>query len=198
MALDDNLSASNAEVAVSGQIFVGDEDAAIPTSLSFDPLDNQYVGLGYLSPDGFSIVPESSSNDLPAWQNGAILRTIISDAKITATFMMVETKKDVIETYWGTTVNTVTGAYDIDPGATGGKKKWLFAVIDGADAELGCYVGEVTGREAIVNQRGELKGYGVTVTFYPHDDFGGKTGRVFNSRLVADSSSSESSSSSSS
>lgn len=179
------LDASNAAVAVSGEVFVGDLDSAVPTGVDFDPIAAGYVGLGYLSEDGFEITPETSSENLVGWQNAAVLRTIITEASITATFTMVEIKEETVETYWGTTVDPVTGSYDIDPGATGGKKKWLFQVIDGDEAELGCYVGEISGREAITNQSGQLVGMGVTVTFTPHTDFGGKTGRVFNTRLVA-------------
>jgi len=185
MAFDDGINAANAAVAVSGQIFVADEDAAIPTSLTFDPETNDYVGLGYLSEDGFTITPESSTTDLRGWQNSATLRSLVTESKLTASFTMVETKPEVIETYWGTTVNTTTGSYDVDPGATGGRKRFLFAVIDGGHIELGSYLGEVTEREEITNQSGELKGYGVTVTFYPDEAYGGKTGRVFDSRLVA-------------
>lgn len=179
------LDASNAAVAVSGEVFVGDLDAEIPTGVNFDPLANGYLGLGYLSEDGFEITPETSSENLVGWQNAAVLRTIITEASITATFTMVEIKPETVETYWATDIDPVTGAYDIDPAATGGKKKWLFQVIDGDEAELGCYVGEISGREAITNQSGQLIGMGVTVTFTPHADFAGKTGRVFNTRLVA-------------
>lgn len=185
MAFDDGINAANAAVAVSGQIFVADEDAEIPTGLTFDPETEGYVGLGYLSEDGFTITPESSTTDLRGWQNSATLRSLVTESKLTASFTMVETKPEVIETYWGTTVNTTTGSYDVDPGATGGRKRFLFAVIDGGHVELGSYLGEVTEREEITNQSGELKGYGVTVTFYPDEAYGGKTGRVFDSRLVA-------------
>lgn len=180
------LNASNAAVAVSGEVFVGDLDAPIPTGVDFDPTaGGEYMGLGYLSEDGFEITPETSSENLVGWQNAAVLRTIVTEASITATFTMVEIKEATIETYWATTVNTVTGSYDIDPAATGGKKKWIFQVIDGDEAELACYVGEISGREAITNQSGQLIGLGLTVTFTPHPDFGGKTGRVFNTRLQA-------------
>ncbi|WP_269304926.1 phage tail tube protein [Aeromicrobium sp. HA] len=185
MAFDDGINAANAAVAVSGQIFVAEEDAAIPTSLTFNPETNDYVGLGYLSEDGFTITPESTSTDLRGWQNSATLRSLITESKLTATFTMVETKPEVIEMYWGTTVNTTTGAYDVDPGATGGKRRFLFAVMDNGEVELGSYLGEVTERTEITNQSGEIKGYGVTVTFYPDAAYGGKTGRVFDSRLVA-------------
>lgn len=178
------LDASNAAVAVSGEVYVGPLSAPIPTGVDFDPADSDYTGLGYLSEDGFEITPESSSENLVGWQNAAVLRTIITEASITATFTMVETKPEVIETYWATQVDTATGAYDVDPAATGGKRKWIFKVIDGEHAELGAYVGELSAREAITNQNGALIGYGVTVTFSPSQEFGGKTGRVFNTRLV--------------
>ena len=180
------LDASNAAVAVSGEVFVGAYDAPVPTGVDFDPTaDGNYMGLGYLSEDGFEITPESSSENLVGWQNAAVLRSIITEASITATFTMVEVKESTIETYWATTVDTTTGSYDVDPAATGGKKKWIFQVIDGDEAELACYVGELSGREAITNQNGQLIGYGVTITFTPDPAFGGKTGRVFNTRLVA-------------
>lgn len=185
MAFDDGLSAANAAVAVSGQIFIADEDAPIPTSLTFSPETSGYTGLGYLSEDGFTITPESTSTTLRGWQNAATLRELITEAKLTASFTMVETKPEVVDFFWGTTVDRVKGSYDIDPGSTGGRKRFLFAVIDGGEVELGSYLGELTEREEITYQSGELKGYGVTVTFYPDEKYAGKTGRVFDSRLVA-------------
>lgn len=195
MTLDTGIDASNAEVAVSGQIFVADANAAIPSDLSFDPAMNGYDALGYLGPDGFTITPESSTTDLPGWQNGAILASIVSDAKLTANFVCVETRREVVEAFWGTTVGP-DGSYTVNPGRTGGPKRWLFATImnDGS-IEIGSYLGEVTERGEAVYNRGDLRGYNFTVTFYPDAQYGGDTGKVWSSKLAGGSFSSSSSSS---
>ena len=186
------LDASKVAVAVSGEVWVGAANAAIPTSLTFKPDENGYKGLGYLTSDGFAITPDMSTSNITAWQNAANLRTLVTESSLQATFTCAETNKDVIEAFWGTTVDAQAGSYDVDPGVTGGNKTWIFQVIDGDHAELGTYIGEVTGREEITNQNGEVTGYGFTVSFYPSKKFNGKTGRVFNSRLLDESSSSSS------
>lgn len=179
-----SLDADNVGVAVSGEVFVGDEDATTPTGFTFDPSANDYDGLGYLTDDGFEITPSMSTSKIVGWQNAAVLRALVTESSIEAKFTCAETKVEVVEAFWATTVNTSTGAYDVDPGQTGGRKKWVFQVIDGDEVSLGTYIGEITDRETITNKSGEVIGYGFTVTFYPSSQFDGSTGRVFDSRLA--------------
>ncbi len=179
------LDAENTAVAVSGEVFVGDQDATTPTGFTFEPAENGYDGLGYLTSDGFTITPNMETAKIVGWQNAAVLRTLVTESSIDAKFTCAETKVEVVEAFWGTTVDTATGEYDVDPGVTGGRKKWVFQVIDGDEITVATYIGEITGREELKNASGEVIGYGFTVTFYPSTQFDGKTGKVFDSRLVA-------------
>ncbi len=178
------LDSANAAVAVSGEVYVGDGSSTAPTLTT--SVMTSFKAMGYLSEDGIVITPEVSTENLRGWQNAALLRTLITESSVTAAFTMVEHKKDVIEFYWGTTVTQTStqGTYDIDPSVTGGRKKFVFDIIDNNQAERFYFPeGEVTERGEITNTSGELIGYGVTVTFYPSAALNGKTGRVFDTRL---------------
>ena len=179
-----SLDSANAAVAVSGEISVQATSDTAPTTLvsALSAAD----GLGYLSEDGFELGPETSSTDLKGWQNAAILRTMITEAKVTAKFVMVETNLATVALYWGTTITqgVPSGVYNVNPGEMSGRQSFIFDVIDGAEAVRYYFPeGEVTERDPINNQSGELIGYGVTVTFYPSSALSGDTGKVWDSRL---------------
>lgn len=79
--------------------------------------------------------------------------------------MLLETTQDAIETYFGGSL--VDGKIELNPTSTGGRKSFVFDVIDGVKA-IRHYVpsGEVLSVEAQTIQNGEAVGYGMTVTAY--------------------------------
>lgn len=168
------LDASKVRVGVTGVAMVGPTTAAAPTSTT--SATTGYTDLGYVSDDGLTEARERSTDQIKAWQNGATVRTLITDAKLTYKFTLLETSLATIEYSYGVTVTqTVThGRYVIDPSATGGRKSNILDVIDGTNKKR-IYLpdAEVTEVGEVVYANGEPIGYEVTVEAYYKDSLGG-------------------------
>ena len=99
------VDASNVRVAVSGAVFKGLTSATAPTGTSGAPTG--FSDLGGISDDGVELqLPDAGdSTPIKVW-DGTTVRTIRtpSEDSPTWTFTMVETNKDVVETYFGVTV----------------------------------------------------------------------------------------------
>jgi hypothetical protein len=161
------LTATNVRVGVSGEVSVGPTSATAPATAAATLTG--FTGLGYISSDGLKRKPEASRDDIVAWQNGATVRTVTKDAKTTYKFTLIETSKANVEFAFGTTVtqSATEGTYTADPAATGGRKSFVFDVIDGANLKRE-YVaeGELTELGEITNAGGEPIAYECTVTGY--------------------------------
>ena len=162
------LDASKVRVAITGAISVGPIGTTAPTGTA--SAITPRVDLGYVGEAG---VTESQpgagdSNPIKAWQNGATVRTIRTPSEDLPTwqFVLLETKKQVIELYYKTTVTqTVTeGSYEIDSTATDAGHDFVIDVVDGAELERvhipRGFVSEVGDK---VYANGEAIGYEVTI-----------------------------------
>jgi hypothetical protein len=162
------LVSSNVRVAVSGEVSVGPTTATAPTTAA--AVLTGFSGLGYLSEAGLKRKPERKTKDIVAWQNSAVVRVVTDGAaKLSYTFVLIETTKATIEFHFGTAVTqTATeGSYAADPAATGGRKSFVFDVIDGTNLRRE-YVaeGELTEIGEITYANGEPIAYECTVVSY--------------------------------
>lgn len=168
------LNSANVRVAVTGEVLVGATTAAAPTGTA--GTTTGFLGLGYVGEDGVTEARDRSTDDLKAWQNSATVRTLITDASLKYTFVLIETKKETVELAYGTTVTQAAaeGNYVIVPTNTGGQKSFIVDVVDGANLKR-IYIpqGEVTEVGETVYASGEAIGYEVTVTTYPNSVIGG-------------------------
>lgn len=178
------LDSTKARSAVTGAVSVGPVGSASPTSEAVALTG--FNDLGYLNENGIEVIPDRSTKDMKAWQNADIVRTVTTDAKLTFKFVMIETSAATIELYWGVPVTrtATNGTWDLSPGVTGGRKSFVFDVVDGTDL-LRYYVasGELESRETIKNVNGDLLGYGVTIVAYPSATLANKPARVWSSSL---------------
>lgn len=160
------LDSTKVRVAVAGEWLVGPTTATPPATAA--AATTGYTGLGYVSEDGVERTPEKDSKDIPAWQNGAIVRVVTTNAKTVFKFTLIETNKATIEFSFGTTVTqTATeGTYSADPAATGGRKQHILDVIDGANLRRETFEGELTKLGATKFAGGEAVAYEVEVTAY--------------------------------
>lgn len=165
---------ANVRVGVSGEILVGDTDAAAPTGTT--GATTGFTGLGFVSEDGVTETRDRSSDTIKAWQNAATVRTVVTDATLTYAFRLLETKRETVELYYGAEVTQTSahGELTIVPSNTGGRKSFIIDVIDG-DEVIRTYVpqGEVTEVGDKVYASGEAIGYEVTITAYPDATLGG-------------------------
>lgn len=165
---------ANVRVAVTGAVSIGATSAAAPTGTSGTLTG--FTDLGLVGDGGVTESRGRTTNDIKAWQNGATVRTVVTDGSLTFNFTLLETKKETVELYYGTTVTEAAadGNFVIVPTSTGGRKSFVLDVVDGAEL-IRVYVpqGEVTEVGDRVYSNGEPIGYDVTLTAYADDTIGG-------------------------
>ena len=161
------LNSGNVRVAVTGTLSVGTALAVAPAD-GDAALGTGWADLGYFGEDGVTETRERSTNSIKGWQNADIVREVVTEAKLTFKGVMIETKKETVELYYGNTVAGATGSIVIIPAKTGGRQKSNLDVIDG-DEFIRTYIaaGEVTEVGDMVYASGEPVGYEVTITAYP-------------------------------
>jgi len=167
MTLESNNVRVGGGAGVTGEVFVGPTTATPPATAA--AATTGYTGLGYISENGIERTPERKTKDIVAWQNGAVVKTVVDGAaKVTLKFTLIETNKDSIEFAFGTTVTqTATeGTYSADPGATGGRKSFVFDTIEGANLRRETFEGELTTLGATKFAAGEPIAYECEVTAY--------------------------------
>lgn len=161
-------------VAVTGEVLVGAIAATAPTGTG--GVTTGFTGLGFVSEDGVTETRDLSSDTIKAWQNSATVRTVVTDANLTYQFTLIETKKETVELYYGTTVTAGAsdGNFVVVPANTGGRKSFILDVVDGAEL-IRVYIpqGEVTEVGDRVYASGEPIGYDVTITAYADATVGG-------------------------
>lgn len=179
-----DLDSSNVRVAVTGAVYAGPTTTTEPTDA--EAIVTGFDNLGYVGEDGVTETRDRSSNQIRGWQHGATVREVVTEGTFTLNFVLLETKLENIELYYGGTVDPADGSIIVNATATGGRKSFIVDVIDDADF-IRTYVkeGEVTEVGDQVYANGEPIGYEVTVTGYD-TDYAGKNGsaKKFYSSLV--------------
>lgn len=162
------LTTSQVRVAITGELSVAPTGTTLPTDTSTG-LNVAFKGLGYFNEDGVEESYEKDTDDINAWQNATIVRTVTKSAKATFKGTLIQTNKDVIEVVFGTTVTQSVphGTYTINPGATSGRKAWVFEVVDGSNIKrISIAEGEITEIGKTKYATGEAIGYDITLTAY--------------------------------
>lgn len=174
------LTADNVVVGITGKVYVGATTVTAPTS-STSALAVGFTELGYVSSDGVTFTTDKSTNDIRAWQNADLVRSVVTEGTVTYSFTLLETSTAVIEAYFGSTMTA--GKIALNPTNTGGKKSFVVDVVDGAKS-IRHYIpsGEIMSVEAQQIQNGEALAYGVTITAYAKS---GRSADVFFSQYEA-------------
>ena len=161
------LDSDNVRVAVTGAVYVGPTTASAPTSSSTALTD--FTDLGYVSADGITETIDKTTSQIRAWQGGALVREVVSEGTYSVTLTFIETKLEVLELYFGSTITD--GELDGDPTASGGRKSFVMDIVDGSIIER-TYIpaGEVTAVGERTLASGEAVGYNVTITAYADTD----------------------------
>jgi hypothetical protein len=157
------LDSDNVRVAVTGAVYVGPTTSAAPTSSS--SALTGFTDLGYVSADGITETIDKTTAQIRAWQNGALVREVVSEGTYSVAMTFIETNQDVLELYFGS--DLTGGELDGDPTKSGGRKSFVIDVVDGDIVER-TYIpaGEVTAVGERVLASGEAIGYNVTITAY--------------------------------
>jgi hypothetical protein len=174
------LDSDNVRVAVTGAVYVGPTSSTAPSSSSSTLTG--FTDLGYVSADGITETIDKTTNQIRAWQNGSLVREVVSEGTYSVTLTFIETKLDVLELYFGSTITD--GELDGDPTKSGGRKSFVMDIVDGTIVER-TYIpaGEVTAVGERTLASGEAVGYNVTITAYA--DSSNVTFKKFFSELEA-------------
>lgn len=177
-------NSANVRVAVTGEVLMGLTTAAAPTSTAGTTVG--FAGLGFVSDAGVTESRERSTDDIKAWQNAATVRSVVTDAKLSYTFVLIETIKSTVELFYGATVTSTVadGSFVVVPASTGGRRSFILDVVDGAEL-IRTYIpaGEVTEVGDRVYASGEPIGYEVTITAYTDSTIAGGSAKVWATAL---------------
>jgi hypothetical protein len=167
------LDSTKVRAAVSGAVSVGPTTATAPTGAT--GALTGFVDLGYVSDAGVTEARSRDTNDIRAWQGGALVRTLITSGTLTYNFVLLETKSETVELFYGTTVveSAADGSFVVVPTSTGGRQSFVIDVVDGAEL-IRTYLPQAevseVGDHVYVNS--EAVGYEVTITAYPDPTIG--------------------------
>lgn len=174
-------SAQNVRVGRTGAVYVAPVGSTGPTS-SQSSLDAAYVDLGFVSTDGVEVAPNETSNQIFAWQNSTLVRTVFTEAYETIHLTLIESKGAVVELFYrGDTVAVVSAGewkIDVHPGQSD-PRAYVIDVIDGSKFyRYDIPNGEITERGSIVySNGGDPIGFEITISAY--GDSNGKAYTIF-------------------
>lgn len=160
------LDSTFVDVALTGELSVAPVGTAAPTT-SVSSLNAAFVGLGYVSEDGVVITPNDTTEQIVAWQNAAVVRTVYTESFWTFQLTLIENKGATAELFFRADVEVVSaGQWKMEVGAVGtDPRAFVLDVIDGSK-HYRYYIpnGEVTERGEVTNSNGEPIGYDITIT----------------------------------
>lgn len=178
------LTSANVRVGVTGVISKGPTSATLPATTA--AALTGFTDLGYVGEDGVTEARDQSSEKLKAWQKGENVRTVITEGSLTYKFVMLETSKATLETFYQSTATTgaTEGSITVYPTAQAGRFAWVLDVIDGAEFMRAVIPeGEVTEVGEVKYASGEAIGREITVTAYPSTAIAGGSARVYMTAL---------------
>lgn len=166
------LNSDNVLVALTGAALRAPLGTTLPTDTAA-AWNAAFKDLGYLSEDGVTETPEDETTDIAAWQNGAIVRSLITSSTLQFGFTMIETTKTGLELYHGASVTGVHasghGPASISiAGPPSGRFAFGLDVVDGdKDVRIVIPNGSVVERGEIVYLNNDAIGYPVVVKANP-------------------------------
>lgn len=163
------LTAANVRVGVTGSVYTAPTGTALPTTVG-GALNAAFIDLGYISEDGVTTSTSTDTNDIKAWQNGDIVRKVMTSHDFTMAFTMLETNENTLAVYYGNFTHgagAASGTAQVK-GVQGYRGEWVVNVVDGTDLiRVVVPDGQVTDRGDVVYVNGDPIGYEITVTCYP-------------------------------
>ena len=166
------LDSAAVDVAVTGAIAYAPTTATAPIDATtpLEDLGPEWRNVGYISEDGVTEARERSSENIIAWQNADVVRTVVTEASITVQFTMIESNPNSVELFYGAPVQA-DGSVEIVPAESGGRRSFIIDYIDGSK-RVRMYLpsAEVTEVGETTLASGSAVGYDVTITGYPGPD----------------------------
>jgi hypothetical protein len=117
------------EVAATGAVYMSTVGASAPTNATV-AWSTAWKELGFLSEDGFTENPLLTSDNIKAWQSGAIVRKVITESGHEFSFTAIETNLNTLELFYPG--STVVGASTTIKLPVATPKALGFDVVDGS------------------------------------------------------------------
>jgi hypothetical protein len=126
-----------------------------------------WVDLATISEDGLTMSFNEDTSEIKQWGGGTV-RKMITSSETTFAFTCLESSKQVIETFYRTSIDT--GAIEIKGGVRD-ERAWGIDVLDG-DTHIRIVIarGELSERGDVVFKADQAAGYEFTVTAYQDAD----------------------------
>jgi len=160
--------ASNVRVGYEGDLCVAPVGTTLPVS-AVEPLASGFVELGYVTSDGVTLSHDDQSTDLIAWQRGDIVRTLMTEQKLTLQASVMETNDKTVETYFGSYLEvTASGPVLAERAFQPTQVILALTVIDGDSVHrMVIPSAELTERGDLVYVTDDSVNYDMTFTIYP-------------------------------
>ena len=98
-------------IAAEGDVFLAPVGTVLPAAVG-DALDPAFIELGYVSEDGVTLSPNTSTDGIGAWQSLAFVRTVISSQDVQLSFELMQWNDQSLELAFGGGVYTAGIAGD--------------------------------------------------------------------------------------
>jgi hypothetical protein len=180
-------SIDEVRVGVDGVVSSAPTGTAAPTAVD-SVLASPWVDLGYVSEDGVTESNTTTSEKVRAWQNAAVVRTLVTEGETTFSFNLIQTNADTLAEYYGLEtgdIDTADGSFVSSPTRQRPNRSYVIDVVDG-DELIRKYikVGQITEVGDQVFQNGAPIGYEVTITAYDDATLGGSVKHFYSSLVV--------------
>lgn len=151
-------------VGQTGKIYTAPVGTAAPTDPT-TPWATGWIDLATISEDGMTMSFNEDSSEIKQW-GGGVVRKLITSSETTFAFKCLESSKQVMETFYKTTVDDTAGSLEIKGGIRA-EGAWGIDVLDG-NTHIRYVIarGEMTERGDVVHKADEPMGYEFTVTAY--------------------------------
>lgn len=110
--------ATKVRVALTGTVYVADENSTIPADITVTP-NASWADLGYTTEDGVTFSLEQETEDIPGWQSLEPLRIIVTAEPKGFNFTLRQLEKQSFTTAFGGTVTGSAGNWIWTPPASG-------------------------------------------------------------------------------
>jgi hypothetical protein len=121
-------NADAVEVAATGAVYMSTIGASPPANATAS-WSTAWKELGFLGEDGWTENQGLDSEEIKAWQSGAVVRRVITGSRMEVSFTAIETNLNTVELFYPGSTVTGTGVPIKLPVAT--PKAFGFDVLDG-------------------------------------------------------------------
>lgn len=162
------LDAANVVVALTGTVQYAVIATAIPDD-AYEALNAAFKDVGYITEDGVTESHGTETNDIRAWQNGAVVRRVRTSHVVTYQFTMLETNDNALGLFYDSysTAGATKGRATIT-GVEHDEQRFVIDVVDGTDnIRIVIPNGQITELGDVVYNSGDAVARPVTITAYP-------------------------------